>query len=69
MLMLFTQLVRGVAVLDVSGRARATDLFLLLAYARFLRARVHSAHRPNRYGDRANAGQLVGLGKNHYRLC
>ena len=59
LLMAFTQLGRWVAVLDVSARARATDLVLLLACARFLRARVHSAHRPNRYGDRATAGQLV----------
>ena len=64
MLMAFTQLGRGVAVLDVSALARATEHVLPWAYARFLQARVHSARRPNRYGDRANAGQLGALG--HY---
>ena len=44
-----------VAVLDVSALARATEHVLPWAYARFLQARVHSARRPNRYGDRANA--------------
>ena len=71
MLIAFTQLGRWVAVLDVSGldRVRATDLVLLLAGARFLQARVHSARRPNMRGDLANDRQLVGLGKNQYRLC
>ena len=71
MLMAFTQLGRWVAVLDVSGldRVRATEHVLPWAYARFLQARVHSAHRPNMRGDLASVCQIVGLGKNQYRLC